>query len=162
MADAPKSPNQVVLVLKQLKELWDKQPKGRRTLAVLIVVGILAVVGASSVLKKTETWVVAVESLAPDQTQDFYTRLLTRGIDARMRDGKVEVQENDLMLARAIGTVGFGIHGWEIMDGSAMGQTEMQQKLNFVRAIQGELTRSIIETYQVTSARVSITFGNQT
>ncbi|MEO8554167.1 MAG: flagellar M-ring protein FliF C-terminal domain-containing protein, partial [Kofleriaceae bacterium] len=160
MADAPKAPNQVFLVLKQLKELWEKQPKARRTLALLIVVGILAVVGASSVLKKTETWVVAIEGVSAGDTQTFYTKLLARGIDARLRDGKVEVQEADMYQARAIGALGLGIAGLEQFDTAKMGETEMQQKINFVRAIQGELTRSIIETIQVSSARVSITFGN--
>lgn len=161
MADAPKAPNQALLVLKQLKELWDKQPKGRRTLAVLIVVGVLGFVGLQSVLKKTETWVVAIEGVSPADTQTFYTKLLARGLDARVRDGKVEVQEADVSQARAIGSVGLGISGLEQFEGTQMGETEMQQKVKFVRAVQGELTRSIIETYQVNSARVSITFGNK-
>jgi len=162
MADAPKPTNQVFVVLTQLKDLWGKQPKGRRTLAVLLLVGVIGFVGLTTLMKKTETWVVAVEGASASDTQTFYTKLISRGVDARLREGKVEVQEADLAQARAIGSVGLGIGGLEIFDGTHMGETELQQKVNLVRAIQGELTRSIIETYQVNSARVSITFGSKT
>src|SRR5664279_2755090 len=103
MADAPsKSPNPALVVLRQTKELWDKQPKGRRTLAVLIVLGVLAVVGISTVLKKTESWTPVAEGMAPVDSQAVYAALIGRGINARMRDNLVEVENDDLGQARAI------------------------------------------------------------
>ncbi|HET9991622.1 MAG TPA: hypothetical protein VFQ65_24005, partial [Kofleriaceae bacterium] len=161
MPEAPKSPNQVFIVLKQTKELWDKQPKGRRSLAVIVVIGILGFVGVTSVLKKTETWTPVMETLSPGDSTSLFQKLETRGIEARMHDGKVEVQDADLAQARAIGAVGLGLQGWDTFNGTNLGQTELQQQVMFLRAIQDELTRSILEMTQVNSARVLITFGHK-
>src|SRR5664279_4868040 len=97
MADAPsKSPNPALQVLKQTKELWDKQPKGRRTLAVLIVLGVLGFVGITTVMKKVENWTPVAEGMSPGDTQNVYSALIARGLNARLRDGRVEVEDGDL------------------------------------------------------------------
>ena len=162
MPEAPKpAPNQALTVLKQLKELWEKQPKGRRTLAILVVVGIIGFVGLTSLMKKTETWQPVMDSLSPGDSTSLFQKLEARGIEARMNAGKVEVQDADVAQARAIGAVGLGLQGWDTFNGNTLGQTELQQQVMFLRAIQDELTRSILEMTQVNSARVLITFGKK-
>ena len=161
MPEAPKPTNQVFTVLKQLKELWDKQPKGRRSLAILVIVGIVGFVGLTTVMKKTETWMPVMDTLSPGDSTSLFQKLVTRGIDARMHDGKVEVQDADMAQARAIGAVGLGLSGWDTFDKNSIGETELQQQVMFLRAIQDELTRSILEMTQVNSARVLITFGHK-
>src|SRR3569832_1182857 len=91
MPEAHKSPNQVFTVLKQTKELWDKQPKGRRTLAILILVGIIGFVGLTSLMKKTETWQPVMDGLSAGDSTLLFQMLEARGIAARMNAGKVEV-----------------------------------------------------------------------
>ncbi|MEO6777326.1 MAG: flagellar M-ring protein FliF C-terminal domain-containing protein [Kofleriaceae bacterium] len=161
MAEAPKSTNQVFTVLKQLKELWDHQPRARRSLAILVVVGILGFVAVTSVMKKTETWTPVMDTLSPGDSTSLFQKLESRGIEARMHDGKVEVEDADIAQARAIGAVGLGLQGWDTFNGTNLGQTELQQQVMFLRAIQDELTRSILEMTQVSSARVLITFGHK-
>jgi len=164
MPEAPKSSssqNQAFTVLKQLKELWDKQPKGRRSLAILVVVGIIGFVGITSLVKKTETWQPVMDSLSPGDSTSLFQKLEARGIEARMNAGKVEVQDADVAQARAIGAVGLGLQGWDTFNGNTLGQTELQQQVMFLRAIQDELTRSILEMTQANSARVLITFGKK-
>ncbi|HEY6034096.1 MAG TPA: hypothetical protein VIV58_07550, partial [Kofleriaceae bacterium] len=161
MPEAPKSPNQVFTVLKQTKELWDKQPKGRRTLAILVVVGILGFVGLTSLMKKTETWQPVMDGLSAGDSTSLFQKLESRGIAARMNGGKVEVQDADVVQARAIGAVGLGLPGWDRFNDITLGTTELQQQALFIRAIQDELTRSILEMTQVNQARVAITFGEK-
>src|SRR3954468_19664447 len=161
MPEAPKSTagtNQVFVVLKQTKELWDKQPKGRRSLAILVVLGIAGFVGITTLMKKTETWQPVMDSLSAGDSTSLFQKLEARGIAARMNGGKVEVQDADVAQARAIGAVGLGLQGWDAFDGNNIGQTELQQQVMYVRAIQDELTRSILEMTQVNQARVAITF----
>src|ERR1700760_2475900 len=129
MPEAPKSPNQVFVVLKQTKELWDKQPKGRRSLAILVVLGIAGFVGVTSLLKKTETWQPVMDSLSAGDSTSLFQKLEARGIEARMNGGKVEVQDADVAQARAIGAVGLGLQGWDAFNGTIMGETELQQQV---------------------------------
>jgi flagellar M-ring protein FliF len=166
MADAPsKSQNPALQVLKQTKELWDKQPKGRRTLAVLIVLGVLGFVGITTVMKKVENWTPVAEGMSPGDTQNVYSALIARGLNARLRDGRVEVEDGDLPQAKAIAAVSAGATGLSSMseqfDHSTIGRTEFEQQVAFKRALQGELSRSIISLAQVSSANVQIAFGRK-
>lgn len=166
MADAPsKSPNAALQVLKQTKELWDQQPKRRRTLAVLIVVAVIAIVGISSVMKKVENWTPVAEGMSPGDTQNVYSALIARGLNARLREGRVEVEDADLPQAKAIAAVSAGATGLSSMseqfDHSTLGRTEFEQQVAFKRALQGELSRSIISLAQVSSANVQIAFGKK-
>ena len=68
-----------------------------------------------------------------------------------------EVGTARLMLAGK-GLVTSGSVGYEIFDNqSVLGQTEFQQNLNDQRALQGELSRTIMSMRGITSARVHIT-----
>lgn len=67
-----------------------------------------------------------------------------------------DVGEARLMLASK-GLVTSGSVGYELFDSqSVLGQTEFQQNLNEQRALQGELSRTIMSMRGITSARVQI------
>lgn len=51
-----------------------------------------------------------------------------------------------------------GMIGYEIFDQSTMGMSEFMQKLNFKRALEGEIAKTIIQLKGVESARVNIVF----
>ena len=166
MADAPsKSQNAAVQVLKQTKELWDKQPKGRRTLAVLIVLGVLGFVAITTIVKKTETWTAIAEGMAPSDAQAIYATLIGRGINARMRDGLVEVEGDDLGQARAIATLSASSAGLSSMEkeftGDHIGRTSFDEQVAYKRGLEGELSRNIIALAELSSARVTIAFGKK-
>ncbi|MHB1687313.1 MAG: flagellar basal-body MS-ring/collar protein FliF [Ignavibacteriaceae bacterium] len=68
---------------------------------------------------------------------------------------KDKVYEIRLSLA-AKGIPNSGIVGYEIFDKSTMGMSEFMQKLNYKRALEGELARTIMEVDGVEGARVHI------
>ena len=51
-----------------------------------------------------------------------------------------------------------GIIGYEIFDKNTMGMSEFMQKLNFKRALEGEISRTIIQQNGIEGARVHIVF----
>ncbi|CAN5126234.1 N/A [soil metagenome] len=164
MADAPSSPmTSAMTVLKQLKELWTKQPKGRRTLAVLILVGVIGFVAVTSLIHKTETWSTVAEGMSPGNSQTLYTSLISRGINARIKDNKVEVIDDDLAQARAIATISGAMTSTKTFDdlfeGQNIGRSSFDEQIAFKRALQGELSRSVMSLAQVESANVQIAFG---
>ncbi|MCH8857443.1 MAG: flagellar M-ring protein FliF, partial [Proteobacteria bacterium] len=58
------------------------------------------------------------------------------------------------------GGSGSGV-GFELMDKSSIGQTQFNERLNFQRGLEGELTRSIQALSSVQSARVHLALPNQ-
>ncbi len=65
------------------------------------------------------------------------------------------VYETRLELA-AKGIPNSGILGYEIFDKSTMGMSEFMQKLNYKRALEGELSRTIVQQSGIEAARVHI------
>lgn len=55
-----------------------------------------------------------------------------------------------------------GTIGYEVFDKSTMGMSEFMQKLNYKRALEGELARTILGQYGVDGARVHIVFPEKT
>jgi flagellar M-ring protein FliF len=68
---------------------------------------------------------------------------------------KDKVYETRLSLA-AKGIPSSGIIGYEIFDKNTMGMSEFMQKLNYKRALEGELSRTIMEQNGVEGVRVHI------
>ena len=63
---------------------------------------------------------------------------------------------HDLRMALAVDGLPRGNKGFELFDDSKLGVTEFQNKVNYLQAIQGELTRTIEQIRAVQKARVHI------
>ena len=61
----------------------------------------------------------------------------------------------------AAGALRGGIVGYEIFDNKTLGATEFEQQLNFRRALQGELSRTINSLDEVEQSRVHIAFPKE-
>ena len=70
------------------------------------------------------------------------------------------VYETRLALAQ-MGLPKGGTTGFEIFDESNMGMSEFQQRVAYMRAIEGELARTIAQMQQVENARVSVVIPEQ-
>ncbi|MBQ8692465.1 MAG: flagellar M-ring protein FliF [Synergistaceae bacterium] len=71
-----------------------------------------------------------------------------------------DVYETRLALAQE-GLPKGGSTGFEIFDDSKMGMSEFQQRIAYIRAIEGELSRTISQIAAVDSARVSVVIPEQ-
>jgi flagellar M-ring protein FliF len=162
MADTPLTG--VVQVLTQLRDLWGRQPRRRKVLAVAVAVAIAGVVGFATLAHHAEPWTAVAEGSSPDDAQELLAVLESRNLPVRMHEGKVEVATDRLDEARAI-AAGAGIphtgKGLELFDGSSLGQSSFAEQVNYRRALQGELARSITALAQVEHARVLIAFGKR-
>ncbi len=85
-------------------------------------------------------------------------RVSNSGSSISVADGKVG--EIRVRLAAA-GLPSGGVIGYELFDKSSMGMTEYIQKLNYRRALEGELTRTISGLSEVAAARVHIVIPEQ-
>ncbi|MFJ4374656.1 flagellar basal-body MS-ring/collar protein FliF [Pseudomonas japonica] len=80
----------------------------------------------------------------------------------RIREGTIEVPEGTVAAARMhladAGIPGRGSVGFELFDQADYGMSEFSQKINYQRALEGELARTMMSTSEVQSARVHLTF----
>src|SRR5947209_9600379 len=129
--------------------------------AVLVAVGLLA-----SLLhwNKERDIRPVYSNLAPEDAAQVLTRLKETGVDYRLADGGTsvlapssKVAEVRLALA-ASGLPKSGRIGFEIFDRTNFGVSEFAEQINYHRALEGELERSIMALAEVERARVHITF----
>ena len=149
-------------VVGQLKELWTKQSRGRRMIAVIALLGVVGLVAATQLMHHTDAWQAVADGVSPDDSQELMAALQGRGVPARLREGRVEVETERLDEARAIASSA-GLprtgKGFELFDGANLGQSSFTEQVNYRRALQGELARSIAALAQVESARVHLALG---
>lgn len=151
-------------VIKQLKELWAQQSRSRRVLALVVVIGVIAIVLVSRALNTEATWVAVADGASPDDNQELLAAIEQRGVPARIANGRVQVPSDKVEQARAIAAAA-GLprigKGFELFDGSHLGQSSFTEQVNYRRALQGELARSITALATVQGARVHLALGRR-
>ena len=102
--------------------------------------------------------------LAPEDAAGIVQKLKESGIDYRLpENGGVvlvpaeRVAETRIALAAA-GLPKTGRIGFELFDKANLGATEFTEQVNFRRALEGELERSVMSLAEVEQARVHLTF----
>nr|HEX4316667.1 flagellar basal-body MS-ring/collar protein FliF [Kofleriaceae bacterium] len=151
-------------VVRQLGEVWGRQPKGRKLAAFAVIVVVIGGVLWTSLAHHGETWVPMADGASPDDAAELYATLQSHDIPSRLKDGKIEVDASRADEARAVASAA-GLpragKGFELFDGQSLGQSSFTEQVNFRRALQGELSRSIAALAQVESARVHIALGKR-
>ncbi|VTT97895.1 flagellar m-ring protein : Flagellar M-ring protein OS=Thermodesulfatator indicus (strain DSM 15286 / JCM 11887 / CIR29812) GN=Thein_1812 PE=3 SV=1: YscJ_FliF: YscJ_FliF_C [Gemmataceae bacterium] len=149
-------------LLEQLKAYWAGLSRARR----VAVVGAVAVaalsVAAVGYFSAGTPYRALYSELSPEEAGAMTTRLTAQNIPNRLALGgtAVEVPEDKLAQARvALATEGLparGGKGYELFDETSLMTTPFVQGVNYQRALQAELTRSITQLESVQSARVLI------
>ncbi len=147
---------------KQILEVVKSLPPGR--LAAIGAVGIMMLAGILGVayMAKKPDYQVLFSGLSPDDTTAITTRLSEQRIKFKLaQDGAAVMVPagKALQLRLEMATAGLpsgGVVGYEIFDNSTFGMTEFVQKLNYKRALQGELSRTINQFREIQSSRVHI------
>lgn len=101
-------------------------------------------------------------NLASDEASEVVNYLNNQKIPYKLDNGgnsinvsKVDVYEVRLALAGK-GIPSSGMIGYEIFDKNTIGMSEFMQKINFKRALEGEISRTIIQQDGIENARVHI------
>lgn len=108
------------------------------------------------------SYVTLFQSGVESARADVTTLLMARGMPYQQgADGAIEVRREDLAAARAL-MVEAGLPakpdtGYELFDNADYGMSEFTQKINYQRALEGELARSIMGLREVRAARVHLT-----
>lgn len=145
-----------------LRRAFDAMPRERRWLvlgvagAVLVALVYIATGGASG-----ETWRPVARSMMPEDAETAIAALEAKKIPYKLADhGTLNVPEehiHEARLALAIGTMpsGRGV-GFELFDEAEMGRSAFSEKVNYHRALEGELARTIRHIEGIDRARVHL------
>jgi len=148
--------------LQQIQQLWARQTlAGRMVLGGSAAILALVVVGVGFWASQT-SYAVLYSGLPTEEAARITQKLDADRITYKLStDGMTilvpadRVQKTRMTLAVA-GLVGGSEKGFEIFDSMSMGATPFVQNMNYVRAIQGELAKTIMTLDPVAHARVHI------
>ena len=145
-----------------VKQFWGRLGMAPRiAIAGGIVAALALAIGLALYLTKPE-FKVLYSNLGPEDASSVVKALQAEKIQYRLTDNgstimipAEKVYDQRIKIAGEGALVGQGI-GFEIFDKVKVGQTDFVQKINYTRALQGELARTISEFPSVESARVHL------
>jgi flagellar M-ring protein FliF len=149
-------------IFDRLKTLSATLTVAQRISLVLTFVGVVALVSGSAYLMNKQDYVLLFSELDAESAADVVGRLKTAKVPYQLTDGGKSVRvpqsrADELRLDFASqGMPGSGRIGFEIFDKLSFGATEFLEQVNFRRALEGEIARTISTIAEVSSARVHI------
>ena len=145
----------------QFKSFWTGLSLTRK----LTMGGVIALIliGISSIffIRKDDPYEYLFVDVAPEDTPSILAEFKRANFTDYQIDGKgikvptAEVAKLRMQLAQE-GLPSHGIVGWEKFDTQDFTRTEFEQNIHKMRAIQGELSRTIMSIEGITNARVHI------
>lgn len=149
----------------------ERNPNGRSRQFVVLGIVFAVIVGLLALgyyLFLRADYVVLGQAMRPGDASAVVQELEKRGTPYRLRDGGTTILvPEDVADATRIGLAGSDVAargeiGFELFNKSDMGLTNFAQKINFQRALQGELVRTIMAMDGVESARVHLALPERT
>ncbi len=145
-----------------LKAFWARMNLVQRIAVAGGVVLLLALTIGLSIWASRPEYKVLYSNLGAEDASRVVKALQTDKVAYQLADNGATilvpqdvVYDQRIKIAGEGGLVGQGI-GFEIFDKVKVGQTDFVQKINYTRALQGELSRTISEFPSVESARVHL------
>ncbi len=152
----------IMQFINAVKNIWGRLSILQRVSVVGGTVAITAAVIGLSIWASRPEYRVLYSNLSPEDAGVVIKALQTDKVLYQLADdGKTIMVPKELVYDQRIkiagegALVGQGI-GFEIFDKVKVGQTDFVQKINYTRALQGELSRTISEFPSVESARVHL------
>lgn len=130
-------------------------------LGVVAIASVISVAVFSLWLQK-EDMAVLYSNLSPEDASATLEELAKQDVPTELKNGGGTIMVPESMVARlridlaGKGVVANGPIGFEIFDGKQYGLTEFLQNVNFKRALEGELTKSILSLQGIQQARVHL------
>jgi flagellar M-ring protein FliF len=154
-------------VMQQFRQIWQGLSWARR-IGILFLTGLcVAVVAGVAYWASQPDYRVLYTNLAPEDADAITSKLQANSISYRLAAGgqTVLVPAEQVAQVRvdlaAEGLPAKGGKGFELFDMSALSLTPLAERVNFVRALQGELAKTIMQLEPVVNARVHIVLPDQ-
>jgi flagellar M-ring protein FliF len=149
-----------------LKILASLSVRQKATIAV-VALAVIAAVYALVNWQKESSFKPLFTNLSAEDAAAMVTKLKESSVEYRLPEsgGSVLVPANRLAELRltmaSAGLPKTGRIGFELFDKTNLGTTEFAEQVNYRRALEGELERSVMSLAEVESARVHLTFPKE-
>jgi flagellar M-ring protein FliF len=151
----------------ELKNLLARLSIRQRITIGIAAIAVLAGLVSLSKWNKERDFRPLFSNVAPDEAGQIVAKIRESGSEFRLSDGggtvlvpSGKVAELRLQLA-ASGLPKSGRIGFELFDKTNFGATDFTEQVNYHRALEGELERSVMSLAEVEQARVHITFAKE-
>lgn len=155
-------PDAVTRIVESLKQVWAGLGLPGRALVVLVGGGVLTALLWTTFSTHRPDMATLFSQLNPSDAGAIVEELKSSKVPYRVADGGTRilvpsgvVHETRLRLATRGLPQGGGV-GFEVFDRTTLGTTDFVQRLNYQRALQGELARTLGQIKEVTAARVHL------
>jgi flagellar M-ring protein FliF len=156
-------------MLSELVESYVRLPLFQKIIYPIVIIGCVAGIVLVSRWAHSPDYTLLYSDLSPADSAAVVQRLKEQKIAYEIRgDGTaIAISPPEMVYELRLSMASEGIPkggtvGLEIFDSSNLGTTTFQEKVKFIRAIQGELERTISSLENVQSARVAITQPEKT
>ena len=153
------------VLFSQLVVLYDKLTKQQKIIIAVAIVGIVAFLiflVVYSANKKTDNrYETLFNSLSSEDAAKVIAKLEKENIKYKLEDGNVIKVPKSVVYKERIAIAALGIPknrgvGFELFDKQEFGATSFDQKIKHLRALEGELSRTIVALRPIKSASVSL------
>ena len=145
-----------------IREWWVKADAMTRALVLTGVLGLAGAVAFSMQTSKQQGFAPLFTRMDPTDASEIVQKIRESKVEYKLVDGgtTIMVPENTVYQLRldmaSSGLPRGGGVGFEVFDKSPLGMTNFTQRVNYMRALQGELSRTVSRMPQVDSARVHL------
>jgi flagellar M-ring protein FliF len=148
--------------MKQIQKLWSQLETGQRVIFFAVLSAVLLTLVIFFTWLGSEDYTQLYSNLSPEETSRVIEVLQSRSVDYRLTGGGSgvtvpgsRIAEMRVEMAKQ-GIPDSGVVGYEIFDEQGLGVSEFTQNLNYSRALEGELSRSITLLRGIDQARVHL------
>ncbi|MBP1657567.1 MAG: Flagellar M-ring protein FliF [Bacteroidetes bacterium] len=146
----------------QFANLFSRLTGTQKALLGMVAVGAIAAIVALVFFVNTPNYATLFTNLSPEDASKIVEKLKEKDTPYQLEDGGKSVlvpkqKVYDLRLALAgEGLPQSSVIGYEIFDRTNLGISDFVQKVNYRRALEGELARTILTLEEVEAARVHL------
>ncbi len=150
-------------VIQQAKDIWNRLPMAGRITTIVAAVATVGLLSAVIYLGSQSEYGVLFSNLKPAEAQTIVEKLKSANVPYSLTDNGTTVRVptdkiSELRIQMASEGVLSGGHvGFDLFDQTNFGATDFAQQVNYRRAIEGELARTLEGMDEVEQARVHIT-----
>ncbi len=132
----------------QLGTFWTRQTTSQKITLIVLVLAVVVLVPLFLSWASQPTYSVAFSGMSEDDAGQIVEKLAASNIPYKLNGtGTILVPESQVYEVRlqmaSEGLPQSGTVGLEVFSGSTLGMTEFTQKVNYQRALEGELERTI-------------------
>lgn len=155
------------LFLEQLKKFFKVMTKQQRALLLISVLVLLVALMFVVLSGPNVRYTLLFSNLSPEDTASITNYLDQKKIDYKLLDeSTIEVPKEEVYKVRlnliSKGLPSGGVVGFEIFDKQNFGTTNFVENINYIRALEGELTRTIDSIKEIKSSKINLAIPKPT